>query len=145
MSDRVEDLERQVTALQAAVNGLTEELVETKERVRHLEDTYNVAVGDTPTETARQTQSDAHTEVVSHTESVSGSVDAAGAADDPDAADAANEPDHDPDTDLLVAGDDPTPTEPATSDDAAETGDTGDTGDDEHESTDSSSTDIIIA
>jgi len=144
MSDRVEDLERQVTALQAAVNGLTEELVETKERVRHLEDTYNVAVGDTPTETARQTQSDAHTEVVSHTESVSGSVDAAGAADDPDAADAANEPDHDPDTDLLVAGDDPTPTEPATSDDAAETGDTGDT-DDEHESTDSSSTDIIIA
>ena len=145
MSDRVEDLERQVTALQAAVNGLTEELVETKERVRHLEDTYNVAVGDTPTETARQTQSDAHTEVVSHTESVSGSVDAAGAADDPDAT---NEPDPDPDTDLLVAGDDPTPTEPATSDDAAETGDTGDTGDtddDEHESTDSSSTDIIIA
>lgn len=38
MSNRVEDLEEQVAELQAAVNGLTEELVETKERVRQLED-----------------------------------------------------------------------------------------------------------
>jgi hypothetical protein len=38
MSNRVEELERQVAQLQAAVNGLTEELVETKERVRQLED-----------------------------------------------------------------------------------------------------------
>ncbi|SNR35898.1 DUF7518 family protein [Halorubrum vacuolatum] len=37
MSNRVEDLERQVAELQAAVNGLTEELVEMKERVRQLE------------------------------------------------------------------------------------------------------------
>jgi len=37
MSNRVEELERQVAQLQAAVNGLTEELVETKERVRQLE------------------------------------------------------------------------------------------------------------
>jgi len=39
MSNRVEDLESQVAELQATVDGLTEELVETKERVRQLEDT----------------------------------------------------------------------------------------------------------
>ena len=44
MSNRVEDLERQVAELQAAVNGLTEELVETKERVRQLEDAQEVSV-----------------------------------------------------------------------------------------------------
>ncbi|ELZ50436.1 hypothetical protein C464_02510 [Halorubrum coriense DSM 10284] len=44
MSNRVEDLERQVAELQAAVNGLTEELVEMKERVRQLEDERSVAV-----------------------------------------------------------------------------------------------------
>ncbi|MFB6234091.1 MAG: bZIP transcription factor [Halopenitus sp.] len=38
MSNRVEELERQVAELQAAVNGLTEELVEMKERVRQVED-----------------------------------------------------------------------------------------------------------
>ncbi|WP_058365649.1 DUF7518 family protein [Haloparvum sedimenti] len=38
MSNRVEELEGQVAELQAAVNGLTEELVEMKERVRQLED-----------------------------------------------------------------------------------------------------------
>ena len=37
MSNRGEDLESQVAELQAAVDGLTEELVETKERVRQLE------------------------------------------------------------------------------------------------------------
>jgi hypothetical protein len=44
MSNRVEDLERQVAELQAAVNGLTEELVEMKERVRQLEDERSVSV-----------------------------------------------------------------------------------------------------
>ena len=39
MSNRVEDLESQVAELQATIDGLTEELVETKERVRQLEDT----------------------------------------------------------------------------------------------------------
>jgi uncharacterized protein involved in exopolysaccharide biosynthesis len=38
MSNRVEELESKVTELQAAINGLTEELVETKERVRQLEE-----------------------------------------------------------------------------------------------------------
>lgn len=37
MGNRVEDLETQVAQLQAAVDGLTEELVETKERLRQLE------------------------------------------------------------------------------------------------------------
>ena len=37
MGNRVEDLERQVSELQAAVDGVTEELVETKERLRQLE------------------------------------------------------------------------------------------------------------
>ena len=44
VSNRVEDLERQVAELQAAVNGLTEELVEMKERVRQLEDERSVGV-----------------------------------------------------------------------------------------------------
>ncbi|MFW6318264.1 MAG: DUF7518 family protein [Halorubrum sp.] len=44
MSNRVEDLERQVAELQAAVNGLTEELVEMKERVRQVEDAQEVPV-----------------------------------------------------------------------------------------------------
>ena len=51
MSNRVEDLERQVAELQAAVNGLTEELVEMKERVRQLEDAQEVTV-DTEAEAA---------------------------------------------------------------------------------------------
>lgn len=42
MSNRVEELESKVKELQAAVNGLTEELVETKERVRQLEDEVDV-------------------------------------------------------------------------------------------------------
>ncbi|MGQ4554649.1 DUF7518 family protein [Halobellus sp. GM3] len=42
MSNRVEELESKVAELQAAVNGLTEELVETKERVRLLEEAVEV-------------------------------------------------------------------------------------------------------
>jgi peptidoglycan hydrolase CwlO-like protein len=37
MSNRVEELESQVAELKAAVDGLTEELVETRERLRQLE------------------------------------------------------------------------------------------------------------
>ncbi|WEL24967.1 DUF7518 family protein [Haloferax volcanii] len=44
MSNRVEELESKVAELQAAVNGLTEELVETKERLRQLEDANDVQV-----------------------------------------------------------------------------------------------------
>ena len=84
MSNRVEDLERQVAELQAAVNGLTEELVEMKERVRQVEDAQEVSVqadaaggaeeaaeesaestGSTGGET--RTHSDDHVEVVERT------------------------------------------------------------------------------
>ncbi|WP_411965556.1 chromosome segregation protein SMC [Haloferax sp. YSMS24] len=44
MSNRVEELESKVAELQAAVNGLTEELVETKERLRQMEDANDVEV-----------------------------------------------------------------------------------------------------
>ncbi|WP_284014324.1 DUF7518 family protein [Halobaculum litoreum] len=37
MGNRVDDLEKQVAELQAAVDGLTEELVESKERIAQLE------------------------------------------------------------------------------------------------------------
>jgi len=42
MSNRVEELESQVADLQAAVDGLTEELVETRERLRQLEENDGV-------------------------------------------------------------------------------------------------------
>lgn len=44
MGNRVEDLERQVAELQAAVDGLTEELVESKERLRQLESATEFSV-----------------------------------------------------------------------------------------------------
>lgn len=50
MSNRVEELESKVSELQAAVNGLTEELVETKERVRELEEQRGVTVDADATE-----------------------------------------------------------------------------------------------
>jgi peptidoglycan hydrolase CwlO-like protein len=47
--NRVDELESQVSELRAAVDGLTEELVETKERLRQLEAANDVeAVGSTP-------------------------------------------------------------------------------------------------
>ncbi|SEK37411.1 DUF7518 family protein [Haloferax larsenii] len=51
MSNRVEELESKVAELQAAVNGLTEELVETKERLRQLEDANDVEI---PTRAAQR-------------------------------------------------------------------------------------------
>ena len=103
MSNRVEDLERQVAELQAAVNGLTEELVEMKERVRQLEDAQEVSVrADAATEEAREaaepaepaeeptesaggetrTHSDDHVEVVERTGDASASTGGEGDDDD---------------------------------------------------------------
>jgi TolA-binding protein len=48
MSNRVEELESQVAELQAAVDGLTEELVETRERLRQLEEGEGVDNSRTP-------------------------------------------------------------------------------------------------
>ena len=42
MTNRVDELESQVNELQATVNGLTEELVEAKERIRLLEESVDV-------------------------------------------------------------------------------------------------------
>ncbi len=97
MGNRVEDLERQVAELQAAVNGLTEELVEMKERVRQVEDAQEVSVegatagaagapSEEPAQSAggeRQTHSDDHVEVVERTDGESSADgEAADAADD---------------------------------------------------------------
>jgi len=74
MTNRVEDLESEIAELRAAVNGLTEELVETKARVRELE---NAAEADrTAAAEAKAaaaggettTKSDDHVEVVEHAE-----------------------------------------------------------------------------
>ena len=54
--NRVEELESRVAELQATVDGLTEELVETKERLRQLE------ADEEPARVSRT--SDANTEVV---------------------------------------------------------------------------------
>ncbi|MXR41520.1 chromosome segregation protein SMC [Halobaculum sp. WSA2] len=48
MGNRVEDLETQVAELQAAVDGLTEELVEAKERISQLEQATEVEEESTP-------------------------------------------------------------------------------------------------
>ncbi|WP_313690994.1 DUF7518 family protein [Halorarum halobium] len=56
MGNRVEDLETQVAELQAAVDGLTEELVETKERISQLE-----SAADVP---AEESGADSHAEFV---------------------------------------------------------------------------------
>ena len=42
MTNRVDELESQIETLQATVNGLTEELVEAKERIRLLEESVDV-------------------------------------------------------------------------------------------------------
>mgnify|MGYP002761027010 CR=1 FL=1 len=65
MSNRVDELEGQLAELRAAVNGLTEELVETKDRVRELEAEAAATDAETPTpETETPTKSDDHVVVV---------------------------------------------------------------------------------
>ncbi|MFC7098483.1 DUF7518 family protein [Halobaculum marinum] len=48
MGNRVDDLEKQVAELQAAVDGLTEELVESKERISQLERSTEVEEPSSP-------------------------------------------------------------------------------------------------
>lgn len=59
MSNRVDELESQVAELQAAVDGLTEELVETRERLRQLEESDGVDNSRTP---ERRESTHAHVE-----------------------------------------------------------------------------------
>jgi len=65
MSNRVEELEAKVSELQAAVDGLTEELVETRERLRQLEDERGAEVERTPARRRRADpeSSDSETDV----------------------------------------------------------------------------------
>lgn len=46
MSNRVEQLEQTVSELQSTVEGLTEELVDTKERLRAIEHEFDVTAAD---------------------------------------------------------------------------------------------------
>jgi len=71
MSNRVDELESEIAELRAAVNGLTEELVETKARVRELEDAAEAEdasedgfVEADPVDANEMTKSDDHVEVV---------------------------------------------------------------------------------
>jgi len=147
MSNRVEDLERQVTELQAAVNGLTEELVETKERVRQLE-----ADREAHTTTAeRQTASDAHAEVVEQQPAADETPAGDTVADETPAEDAAAAQPSNDDTQVtdgdgvIVAGVDGVGPEAASADEGGsnESTDAGD--DDRGSESDTSSSDIIVA
>ena len=143
MSNRVEDLERQVAELQAAVNGLTEELVETKERVRQLEaDRETQAVAG-----ERRTASDNHAEVVEQRST----ADETTAADGSSTRDAdKRQPEHDDaqaseGDGVIVAGVDEVDPESETTDGNGSS-ETAAAGDDDHESeSDGSSSDIIVA
>lgn len=67
MTNRVDELESEIAELRAAVNGLTEELVETKARVRELEDAEAAEDGFVeadPVEANEPVKSDDHVEVV---------------------------------------------------------------------------------
>ena len=131
MSNRVEDLERQVTELQAAVNGLTEELVELKERTRQVETaeaeraeadavTANTQPAAAPIREERSaepgtrtTHSDDHVDVVTHTDGTGTTADDAASNDDDDIVvheETASTPDADPATDADGDGSDGTKT-----------------------------------
>lgn len=106
MGNRVEDLEKEVAVLEAAVDGLTEELVETKERLRQLE-------SDAETELAPSEEGpDSHAEFVPNTDQSEPDDDIASDSDATaeaagDEADEANREDHDtPDEPVSDDGDD---------------------------------------
>jgi TolA-binding protein len=86
MSNRVEELESQVAELQAAVDGLTEELVETRERLRQLESEHGVdETGDADRQTVDPdagADADADVEADSEADAEDASGDAESDADD---------------------------------------------------------------
>jgi len=98
MSNRVEELESTVSELRAAVDGLTEELVETRERLRQLENGAGVEVQTrAPEPRGRSGSADDGAEVVEDgadagAGAAGGTSDGAGAAGETaDGADAAGE------------------------------------------------------
>ena len=71
MTNRVDELESEIAELRAAVNGLTEELVETKARVRELEESAEAdrkAAAAAAAAGGTTTKSDDHVEVVEQPE-----------------------------------------------------------------------------
>ncbi|CQR50830.1 MULTISPECIES: DUF7518 family protein [Haloferax] len=106
MSNRVEELESKVAELQAAVNGLTEELVETKERLRQLEDANDVEV---PSRAATrrgdwETEDEAAADAAAESADADEVASADGDETKPDEADETDEGDGEtPDDDIIVA------------------------------------------
>jgi phage shock protein A len=143
MSNRVEDLERQVAELQAAVNGLTEELVETKERVRQLEADHEAQA----VEAERRTASDDHAEVVEQgpTDDETAAADEAETGQTTAQQPASNDTQATDNNGFIIASADGVGPESTVSDGdgSSETTESGD-GDRESES-DTSSSDIIVA
>ena len=80
MGNRVEDLETQVAELQAAVDGLTEELVETKERLSQLESATDVR--------GEESAGDSHAEFVPNASATAGAAEAGADRSEPPAEDA---------------------------------------------------------
>lgn len=107
MSNRLEELESQITELQAAVNGLTEELVETKERLHLIEDNIEIdlsagsrSVGHEADEAAQSQESrTTDTDANSATDAMSQDESKSTAASDSDASD--NESTDD--SDIIIA------------------------------------------
>lgn len=114
MGNRVEELERKVAALEATVDGLTEELVEAKERLSQVE-----AAADVESEVDRDDDGTAHAEFVPNADRAATASAAAPETDTADGGDAGGsdeaaadggaderregEPGDDSDDDIIVA------------------------------------------
>jgi TolA-binding protein len=107
MGNRVEELETQVSELQAAVDGLTEELVETRARLETLEERVgvdelesagarSVAAGDAPVEGANTAAADGRPNDGDETADPNANADADGA---PEAAEGEDGADSEDDSD----------------------------------------------
>lgn len=66
--NRVEELEEQVNQLQATVDGLTDELVECKVRIRELENAVDADMGFTPASAETDSETKATSAEESNTE-----------------------------------------------------------------------------
>ena len=83
--NRVEELEQTVAELQATVSGLTDELVETKERLRLVEDHFGPELDDIIEGTGTRSDGAADTSPPAEPSTETGIVDADGASDEPEA------------------------------------------------------------
>jgi uncharacterized coiled-coil protein SlyX len=82
MSNRVEELESKVAELQAAVDGLTEELVETRERLHQLETEHGVEVKRAPERRERPSAEADNTEATQASDEQTSEPDSDADADD---------------------------------------------------------------